>query len=294
MVAAALLSVIGPGLLPRCRGHANMIVRIRFAPDIAGDAGAVGIDARGCGHVVGNRLFVDGAADAYRVATERVARHQTICALMWIIGLRRNRRPRPRGASFGTAKAVKLWAQISGATCTLRCRLAGIAARAVLQQDLAFAALHDARIARNGVTGWASLRGDADSVAIYQHCQRASRAIHRRVGYRLHIGAGAETCTCVDTVVNAVCVVRTALVRSSSARPSHRAAEELAVQEPKNRTASPGSLRSGWTSLRRHRANVIVLRRAFARERIARLNVEYRRGRHARLRRRRYVDHDPA
>jgi hypothetical protein len=84
--------IVGLGLRPCFRRHANMVLRSGPAPEITSHAQTIGKRARRRGGIVGDGLIMHGAGDADAIAGERVAAHQAVGAAIGVGELPLNRR----------------------------------------------------------------------------------------------------------------------------------------------------------------------------------------------------------
>lgn len=85
---ATLTSIVGPGLRPRRRQHANMVTRPSLTPHVTLNTAPVGLGARWRSDVVGNRLVVHRQCHAHPIALECFSRQQANPA--WRIGFGRS------------------------------------------------------------------------------------------------------------------------------------------------------------------------------------------------------------
>jgi hypothetical protein len=131
-LVATLTSIVGPGLRPRRRQHANMVTRPSLTPHVTLNTAPVGLGARWRSDVVGNRLVVHRQCHAHPIALECFSRQQANPA--WRIGFGRSLLRRASASAVARGQIGR------GATGAPRRHLAGRAAIAVTQHCFARAA----------------------------------------------------------------------------------------------------------------------------------------------------------
>jgi hypothetical protein len=124
-LVATLTSIVGPGLRPRRRQHANMVTGTSLTPYVTPNTAPVGLGARRRSDVVGDRLVVHRQCHAHPVVLECFSRQQANPAGRIGFG-----RPLLRRAS---ASAIARGQIRRGATGAPRRHLGGRAAIAVTQ-----------------------------------------------------------------------------------------------------------------------------------------------------------------